>query len=76
MRRPTPHEEYADEELARWPGVQATREFTKRHKRLVLTFRGQSRVVTYPSSSSDWRGPMKHACDIKRTLAAMGAERR
>lgn len=80
MSRPaikhTEHQDWADEELAMWPGVTWTRECRAKHYALVLTYRGQSRKVIYPGSSSDsFRGPQNHIRDIRNVLKALGAER-
>lgn len=63
-------------ELARWPGVTWTREHRGKHYALVLTFRGLSRFVIYPTSPGDsYRGSLNHVRDIRGTLSAMGATR-
>lgn len=70
------HEDYADDELRRWPGVSWDRRHRSKHMALVLTYRGMTRFVTYPLTSSDnARGPQNHVGDIRRTLREMGATR-
>ncbi|WP_300573540.1 hypothetical protein [Phenylobacterium sp.] len=74
--RRTEHVDWADAELAMWPGVSWSREARSKHHALILTYRGQSRKVIYPCSSSDsFRGPQNHLRDIRNVLKALGAER-
>lgn len=70
------HEDYADDELRRWPGVSWERRHRSKHMALVLTYQGVTRFVTYPLTTSDSaRGPQNHVGDIRRTLREMGATR-
>lgn len=70
------HEDYADDELRRWPGVSWGRRHRSKHMALVLTYQGVTRFVTYPLTSSDSaRGPQNHVGDIRRTLRELGATR-
>lgn len=73
--KPSEYITASERELRRWPGVTARREHLSRHARMVLTFNGQSRCVTYPLSPSDRRGPMNHVGDIRKALLEMGATR-
>lgn len=73
--KPSEYITASERELRRWPGVTTRREHLSRHARMVLTFNGQSRCVTYPLSPSDRRGPMNHVGDIRKALLEMGATR-
>lgn len=74
--RRSDHDDYAEAELKRWPGVTWERHHRSKHMALVLTFQGVSRFVTYPLTTSDSvRGPLNHVATIRRTLREMGATR-
>lgn len=63
-------------ELARWPGVEWSRQLRSKHYALVLTFGGVSRFVIYPSSPGDTnRGTLNHLTDVRAELRALGAIR-
>lgn len=70
------YDEASDAELARWPGVTASRTVGGKHACLVLEFDGKTRKVFYPVSPSDaYRGQKNHITNIRHTLRAMGAVR-
>lgn len=74
--RRSDHDDYAEAELKNWPGVTWERHHRSKHMALVLTFRGVSRFVTYPLTTSDRiRGPLNHVSTIRRVLREMGATR-
>ena len=70
-----PYQQMAELELAHWPGVQFRVEVTGRHEKVFLTYAGRTQFLVRPATPSDHRGPKKHACDIKRKLREMGAQR-
>lgn len=70
------HEQAADREIAKWPGVTFTRTKTSNHARLKLFFNGQDGFVIYPCTAGDnYRGVLNHVGDIKFVLRAIGAVR-
>ena len=70
------YDDAADRELAMWPGVTIERTITSGgHRRLLLTYRGGSRVVIYSQSGSDTYGPANHVGDVRRELRMLGAKR-
>lgn len=72
----TIYDDPTERELARWPGVEFHRDVRGKHYALVLTFRGQSRFVVYPSSPSDsGRGALNHLTNVRAELRALGAQR-
>lgn len=74
MRR-HPYDEAADREVARFPGARVVeRDLTGRKRRLVVEFGGARRCVFYPHTPGDrFRGPARHACDVRRVLQEVGA---
>lgn len=76
LRKSSDHEDYADEELAFWPGVTWERRQRSKHLVLVLTFNGVTRGVIYPATGSDRRGPLNHVRDIRIALRELGATRK
>ena len=64
-----------ERELIMWPGVTWRREHRAKHMAVILTFRGLERMMTYPASGSDVRGPLNHVRDLRATLRDMGAYR-
>jgi len=44
---------------------------TKRHRRLVIRFKGSRYSVVYPTSGSDWRGLQNFKRDIKHALSTL-----
>lgn len=76
LARRTIYDDHVDRELAMWPGVTASRETRGKHLSLVLTYRGQSRFVVYPSSPGDsMRGVQNHLADVRFELRQLGAQR-
>lgn len=79
MSRPLPrrtdHDDAADAELARWPGVTWTRTLRGKHYALVLEYGGVSRFVIYPATGSDRRGPLNCVRDIRAACRDLGAKR-
>lgn len=72
-RKSHPYDEAADREIANFPGARVvSRETGTKQRRLVLEYRGQQRTVFYPKTPSDHRGPMRHACDVRKILRNMG----
>lgn len=69
------YDEPTEAELARWPAVTWSREVRGKHYALVLTYRGQSRFVTYPASPSNKRGALNHIQNIRAELRGLGATR-
>lgn len=70
------YERVIREELAYWPGVAV--EFGRRSKHRAATFHfaGSTRFVVYPDSPSDARrGHLNSLADVRKELAALGAER-
>lgn len=70
------YDEHQEAELAKWPGVEWSRQVRGKHYALVLSFNGRSRFVIYPTSPGDSiRGMLNHLTDVRATLRFIGAER-
>jgi hypothetical protein len=64
-----------ERELIMWPGVTCRQDRRSKHCALILTFRGEERMMTYPATGSDVRGPRNHVRDMRAILRGMGAYR-
>lgn len=65
-----------ERELEHWPGVHHRFEFSKKHRRVVISWNGRERFVIFPTSASDnIRGPLGHVTNLKVELRALGARR-
>lgn len=64
------------ETVAEYPGVTVAFERSRKHYQAHLTFKGQTRKVTFPSSPSDsGRGSLNCRQDVRRVLRTLGAEK-
>lgn len=65
-----------ERELDHWPEVHHRFEFSKKHRRVVISFNGRERFVIFPTSTSDAvRGPLGHVTNLRVELRALGARR-
>jgi hypothetical protein len=69
----------SDDYLARIERVLAQHEIrdyrierTRRHRRVVIERGGRQIAVTFPTTPSDWRGPLNAAADLRRALGLGG----
>ena len=67
-----------ERELIMWPGVTWRFDRRAKHLAVILTFRGQERLMTYPASGSDKRGPLKALCEkrAEKLRIALGRTRK
>lgn len=65
-----------ERELADWPGVTMTQEPDGgKHSRVILHYKGQSRLVIVAKTPSDVRALPNHLALVRRELRALGAEK-
>ena len=65
-----------ERELEHWPEVHHRFEFSKKHRRVVISWNGRERFVIFPTSASDnIRGPLSHVTNLRVELRALGARR-
>lgn len=65
-----------ERELEHWPEVHHRFEFTRKHRRVIISLGGRERFVIFPSSTSDTlRGPLGHVTNLRVELRALGARR-
>lgn len=69
------YESALSRELERWPGVRVRHQMRGKHQAVILIYRGRERMVVYPVSGSDRRGPMNNVRDVRQALRSMGAKR-
>lgn len=60
--------------LADYPGVWWAYERTKKHNRLVICYKGQSRTQVFPRTPSCGRARLNGLADVRRLLRDLGAE--
>lgn len=66
-----PYDEAADREIAKHNGVRVVERYRTGGNKMcvVLEYRGKQSKVFYPATPSDkFRGPKRHANDIRRVL--------
>lgn len=65
-----------ERELEHWPEVHHRFEFTRKHRRVIISLDGRERFVIFPTSTSDTlRGPLGHVTNLRVELRALGARR-
>lgn len=65
-----------ERELEHWPEVHHRFEFSKKHRRVIISLGGRERFVIFPTSASDnIRGPLGHVTNLRVELRALGARR-
>ncbi len=65
-----------ERELEHWPEVHHRFEFTRKHRRVIISLGGRERFVIFPTSASDnIRGPLGHVTNLRVELRALGARR-
>ncbi len=70
------YDEAARREVGHWPGVIIVGvEIGGSNAKLILAFEGRTRYCVRPQTPSDHRGAKKHAKDIRRVCAELGAKR-
>lgn len=69
------HEEAALTEVSKWPGASIRFEPGNKHAIGYLTFGGKTQKTFYPCTSSDLRGPLNFASNIRHMLIEMGAQK-
>lgn len=62
-------------EIARWPGVTFHREMGGKHPRIVLAFKGRTRIHGHAGSSGDYRGDRNSIAQLRAAIAFLGATR-
>lgn len=67
--------EMMEKELARWPGVTHRAEYSGRHPRLWVTYRGIERFIPFSCTKVGHYGLMQKVTQLRRLLTKMGAER-
>lgn len=63
-------------ELTDWPGVTWTEENGGKHGKLILSYRGETRMIVVAHTPSDQRAVPNHLAAIRRELRALGAEKK
>lgn len=63
-------------ELEEWPGATLTQENSGKHGRVVLHYKGESRIVVVSNTPSDARVIKNHISLVRRELRGLGAVRR
>jgi hypothetical protein len=43
-----------------------------KHRAVIVTHEGKTRIVIFPSSGSDWRGPRNAVAVLRRALGLVG----
>lgn len=70
------YDEAVERELRSWPGVSYEITASAKHRRVVVSYRGQARPVSMPSTPSDSRyGVRNFLGDLRRVLRDLGAVR-
>lgn len=65
-----------ERELEDWPGVTFSEEQGKNHTKVILAYKGQTRLVVASSTPSDVRAIPNHLTILRREIRALGAERK
>lgn len=60
-------------EIEDWPGVTLTQENAGKHGRIVLHYKGESRIVIVSNTPSDVRVQKNHIATVRRELRGLGA---
>ena len=63
------------DEMAHWPTVKFISEQTRKHIRIVLTYDGETAIVTRSGTSSCTRAALNHVGDLRRACRKLGATR-
>lgn len=63
-------------ELQDWPGVTWTEENGGKHGKLILSYRGETRMIVVAHTPSDQRAVPNHLATLRRELRGMGAEKK
>ena len=62
-------------ELESWPDVTMTEESGKKHDKVILHYRGETRFVVVANTPSDVRAVPNHITALRKEIRALGAER-
>lgn len=66
--------EQLEKELARWPGVNYRADYTTRHPRIWIEYKGEKRFVPFSKTKVGRYGLMQKVTQLRRTLREMGVE--
>lgn len=64
-----------EREIAAWPDTSITQENGGKHGRILLHYKGESRIVVVANTPSDARAIKNHIATVRRELRGMGASK-
>lgn len=62
-------------EIVDWPGTTITQENAGKHGRIILHYKGESRIVVVSNTPSDARAIKNHIATVRRELRGLGASK-